>query len=683
MNNLTGYKKIFSLKQSKKTRIVNDLDDKHTKVMQAILPYAKKSSQKNLTSVDIDYITRKTKILYILMPQWAKLFPPYNIARLVALSKSAGFETYAFDINAKAGHDSVNWNIDYDPWSSSREWKWLGDNYYKELHIHVEPIINDYLEKIEKIKPDVIGFSFYYCNEQPTNFIAKEIKKRFPHIILLAGGPQCHQSYWEPISEFDYVVSGEGEKNLLKILNDIENGVRHSTLQRIKQEEGERLNLDQLPMPDYSHFDFSHYSMPNGVNSELSRGCVAKCVFCSETHFWKYRGRVATNIIHEVLTLHYDHGIDFIWFLDSLVNGNLNELRAFCKGIIASGIKIHWTGYARCDGRMDLEYYKDLAESGCISLSYGIESGSNKVLANMNKGVTVEEMEDNFKSGKETGIEAFTNWIIGFPSEEPQDFYETILLLFRNRNNNITDVAGGHGFTIPPDTIVGQGPELFNIANQFYLGNWIKNDFTNSKIHRLIRVKSFNILLHYLITKLGMNSGGNRPTTEIFYKLLTNSDYVNTVEFETFDFNIIKPNINPFADSLVNEIWPLLRLFYKAFGAFNINIVFDPEKDRNEFSDRLSGNFSAIYDFKIDTVGNWEANFYFNFTQDKNAWSYSDYSQADSVAAKRARVFVNKNGTTDSLWSMDRYKSIMNRLDEVKTLDFSFTYNYKNTGNWI
>ena len=683
MTNNTGYKKIFSLKKvDKKPRAPVDIDDKHVKVMQAVLPYARKSAQKNLTNVDINYVTRKTKVMFILMPQWAKLFPPYNLARLVAISKSAGFETYAFDINARAGNEFKDWNIDFDPWSSSREWKWLGDTYYRDLHEHVVPIMNRYLEKIEELKPDVIGFSFYYCNEQPTNYMAREIKKRWPNTILLAGGPQCHQSYWQPIQEFDYVVSGEGEKNLLKILEDIEQGVRHNSLQWLRQEEGERLNLDQLPMPDYSLFDFKDYVMPNGVNSELSRGCVAKCVFCSETHFWKYRGRLATNIIDEVSALYYEHGIDFIWFLDSLVNGNLNELRAFAKGVVAKGIKIHWTGYARCDGRMDLAYYQDLAESGCISLSYGIESGSNKVLADMDKGVTVEEIEDNFRSGKTTGIEAFTNWIIGFPTEEPQDFYETMLLLYRNRDNNITDVAGGHGFMIPPDTIVGQGPELFQIANQYYLGNWIKNDFSNSKIHRLIRVKSFNILLHYLVSSLGMNSGGNRPTTEIFYEIERHNTNIKQVEFEKFDFNIIKPNINPFADSLVNEIWPILRLFYLAFGAYNIKIIFDPEKDINEFSDRLSGNFKASYDFSITEKGKWQANFDFDFKQDTNAWSYCDYTQADSVAAKRARVFVNNDGTDNSLWSMDRYKSIMSKLDELQTVDFSFKYSYKKTGSW-
>lgn len=678
-----GYSKIFSLRKVNKPKIEIDIDDKHVKVMQAILPYAKKTQQKNLTNIDISYIKRNTKVCFFLLPEWAKMFPPYNLARLVAISKGAGYETKAFDVNARASREYQDWGIDYDPWNSSREWKWIGETYHNELHVHVEPIIQRYLQIIEDFKPDVVGFSMYYCNEEPTNFMAREIKARWPNTILLAGGPQCHQSYWQPIKEFDYIVTGEGEKILLEILEDIENGVRHDEQKWIRQIEGERLNLDQLPLPDYSDFIFNDYGMPNGVNSELSRGCIAKCVFCSETHFWKYRGRMATSIIEEVANLYYNHGVDFIWFLDSLVNGNLNELRAFCKGVVARDLKIHWTGYARCDGRMDLDFFQDLADSGCISLTYGVESGSNKVLQDMDKGVTVDEIEDNFRHGNQVGIEAFTNWIIGFPTEEPQHFYETLLLLYRNRNNNITDVAGGHGFMIPPDTIVGQGPEFYNISTLYYLGNWIKTDYTSTKIHRHIRVKSFNILLHYMVTYLGMESGGNRPTTGNFYNLNRLQDgSINEIEYENFDFNILKPNINPMADSLINEIWPILRIFYRTIGSYEINIIFDPIKDKNEFSDRLVGNFMASYNFKIDYNGNYSYNFNLDFKQDKDAWSYTDFTRAESLAAQRARILANPDGSGASLWSMDRYNRSMENYRNSQEIDFSFKFNDQGIGKW-
>ena len=77
-------------------------DAKHLNMLQAIAPYVKQSVQKNVTNVDISYATRKTKLLMILLPEWAPEFPPFNLARLVAVAKGAGYQTNALDLNIKA-----------------------------------------------------------------------------------------------------------------------------------------------------------------------------------------------------------------------------------------------------------------------------------------------------------------------------------------------------------------------------------------------------------------------------------------------------------------------------------------------------------------------------------------------------------------------------------------------------
>ena len=86
--------------------------------------------------------------------------------------------------------------------------------------------------------------------------------------------------------------------------------------------------------------------------------------------------------------------------IDSLINGNVKELRAFALALTAKNTKMRWTGYARCDGRMDDDYFKDIAEGGCIMLNFGCESGSQKVLDDMAKGVTIKEMEDQLTKKK-------------------------------------------------------------------------------------------------------------------------------------------------------------------------------------------------------------------------------------------------------------------------------------------
>ena len=657
-------------------------DVKHAKVMEAILPYARKTEQKNLTQIVINNVTRKTKILFLLLPEWAKNFPPYNLARLVAVVKEAGYDADAVDLNVKAHRDHKNWNIDFNPWHGSKEWRWMGNSYHEHLHQHMLPLLEKYIKKIEEDKIDVVGFSYYYCNQEPTDWMASEIKRRYPHVTIMVGGPQCHA--FPPGSDkpyYDYIISGEGEQLILEALEEIETGVKSSVQKSLRQQEGERLNLDMLPRADYSHFDLTEYDMPNGVNMEFSRGCTAKCVFCSETHFWKYRGRTSGGVLEEVIDLNKTYNIDYIWFLDSLVNGNLKELRAFCKGIIASGVKIRWTGYARCDKRMDFEFMKDLAGSGCHMLSYGIESGSNKVLKDMDKRVTVDEIEQNLRDGGQLGITAHSNWILGFPTEEPQDFYESMTLVWRNKDY-ISVVAAGHGFTEPPDTIISQNSEKFGMIKSYYMNNWITGDFKNSKVHRLVRLVTMNIFLKNTPSKLTWY-GFQNIDADKYHKITFNDpEKFNNVEFEQFDFNIIKPNINPLADSVVNEIWPLLRLLWLSRGGYSIAITIDKEKAYNEFGDRLGCDFTALYCFTITDAGEWDANFVFNFKQDENAWRYQDYGRETSMSARRARILAIPGSEGEVMWNHAIYDKHLAQLEELKTVDFSFKFNYKENGKW-
>ncbi len=656
-----------------------ELDDKHLKVMQAIMPYARSTPQKNLTEVVINNVTRKSKILFMLLPEWAFNFPPYNLARLLSVVKEAGYAADAVDLNVKAWRDHENWGIDFDPWHGSKEWRWMGDSYHTHLHQHMLPLLEKYLKYIQDGGFTVVSFSLYYCNQEPTDWMAREIKRRMPHITVMVGGPQCHA--FPPGADkpyYDYVVSGEGEEIILKILEDVEQHGVPAEQVIIKQVDGQRLDLDKLPWADYSHFDLGEYRMPNGVNAEFSRGCTAKCVFCSETHFWKYRGRSAGGILEEVISLNHNYGIDYIWFLDSLVNGNLKELRAFCKGIIASGIKIKWTGYARCDERMDAEYYDDLAASGCHMLSYGIESGSNAVLEAMDKRVTVNEIEQNLRDGERVGVGAHSNWIIGFPTETPQHFYESMTLIWRNRGG-LDVVACGHGFTEPPDTILSQNSEKYGMIKAYYMNNWITGDFKNSKVHRLIRLITFNIMLKNTPAR---NELANFDTAK-YHSIEFNGEQFRTVDYETFDYNIIKPNINPLADSVVNEIWPLLRLLWRTRGGYRIRVNISPDDAKNEFGDRLGCNLNAVYNFSITDAGDWQANFDFDFKQDTNAWRYQDYSREMSMSAKRARQLAlpGSNGeiAEDFLPKLHEH---MKQIEQLQEVDFSFNYKYTGSGQW-
>jgi anaerobic magnesium-protoporphyrin IX monomethyl ester cyclase len=699
--NLRGLAKENS-SHERPTEDVADL--RHRSMMEAIAPFAKPVAQKNVTPVYIDYKTRNTKLVLVLCPEWAPQFPPFNLARLSGVAKTAGYETTIIDLNVRSYNEyKKDWlpnkKLPFRLWDSSASWHWLGDSYLRDIHPVLKPVLENAVEEIVALKPDIVGFSVYYISEEPTKWMCQELKKRLPNVKIAVGGSNVQKSWFDIQPYYDYVVNGEGEQALLNILEEIEQGIFHDKPQYISPPEDQRININGLPMPDYESIDFSQYEIPNGVNSEFSRGCTAKCTFCEETHFWKYRQRQAVDLITEVEWLYYNKGTDVIWFIDSLVNGNLKELRAFCKAVAAKGLDIRWTGYARCDGRMDLEYFKDLKAGGCIMLNYGIESGSQKVLDDMHKGVTIAEMEQNFKDGTEVGIYAATNWILGFPTEKFQDFADSMTFLWRMRNMKINNVGAGTGFGLSPETVVGQNPSRFNVSGQKYQGHWITKDFDMGGTHVMIRIKSFYIFLDLICNcttevPLGYPIRYNLRA-EHYNIVLDNPNTMKEIEYEQFDYNIIKPNINSYADTLVNEMWPFFRMLWKTRGGYAAEIKFNPTIDQKEFGNQYDpGMFTAIYKFKINDAGEWNADFYFELNQIPNPYDdrpegkkgpfyAQEYSRLQSNTAKRARKLAKPDWDSEYGRSEEEFRELLEeewRLN--KTVDFSFNYHYVGTGNW-
>lgn len=696
-------------------------EDKHVATLKVIQQYSK-PIQKGLDDLQIDYdINRKTRVCLAILPEWDPSFPPYNIAKLAAAVKNAGYACKSFDINVEAAYDyKVNkWDIEFDPWNPLRDWHWYEEPYYKDIHQHLQPTLERFLDKIVEFNPDVVGFTLYYCNETPTLYFAHKLKERMPSVKLVVGGPATHASYYKGHEIYDYVVNGEGEQPLLGLLNDLENNkeIQYNEdtglTKMIRQPENQRYNLSTLPMPDYTDFDFSKYKFPNGALCEISRGCIAKCTFCEETHFWKYRQRNALSTLDEIEHMYYEHGTNVFWFIDSLVNGNLNELRAFVKGVAEKGLDIAWTGYCRCDGRMDLEYYKDLAAGGCKVLNYGIESGSQPVLDLMDKKVTVAEMEQNFRDGYSVGIGAMTNWIVGFPNEGPKELEDTLTFLWRMRNFGIQNISQGTGFSVGVDTIVGQNFDKFNLLPYYYYDHWITKDFRMSIVHKLIRMKSFSIFTDFM--DLGEHvSKPTRPNLAKKHYNITFDDpnYLGDIEYDydDFDYNIIKPGISNFADSLVNEIWPFLRIVWRTRGGYELTLRFRKDWEYEEWGNRNAAPLNAIYKFKIDLDGNWTADFTWDYQQDKQdpwndthwyqddklysspdpmgkVWSIMDFTRDNSNAAIRARRLAWK-GTDKSkkdpynAFDENEYWEKSQKFFEIRDLDFSFNYSWQGSGKW-
>lgn len=582
------------------------MEDKHLWMAETFLPKETNTKQKNTKPIEYQKVTRNTKLVMCILGCWAVYFPPYNIARLSALSREAGYETKVFDFNIESYHTL---GIDH-AWSAVNQHWWNSDEYYTRIHPTYKPILDEFVAEILNQSPTVIGFSVYDTNVRPTEYVTQEIKKINPNILIICGGPQCHTPTYIPHESIDHYVAGEGEQVLIDFLDGVENNNKTNSRKLGSTYSDVRIDIDSLPTPDYSDYNFSRYTRSYGISSELSRGCVAKCSFCKETWFWKYRDRTTKSVLDEIEHQYKTYGTNFVWFIDSLTNGNIKGLRRFAKGVVERGLDIKWMGYARNDGRMDLEYYQDLKASGCTAFSYGIESGSQKVLDMMRKNVKIAEINENLINGHAVGIYSHANWIVGAPGEDIQAAAHSLNLLWNHRNR-INGISTGFTLNDHQQTDYEFNRHRYHMspADKTFDGKWWSLDWSNTKLNRLIRMKLLNIWLNVCKEHGSIENLYNRPSIKHDYTLtFETADYtVDHVEYENVDHSLLTPGLNSFADTCINEIWGFVRMLWRVKGGFELELEFDPNKDLKTFGPFIAVDYRAKYHVKIDTDGNFVA----------------------------------------------------------------------------
>ena len=177
-----------------------------------------------------------------------------------------------------------------------------------------------------------------------------------------------------------------------------------------------------------------------------------------------------------------------------------------------------------------------------------------------------------------------------------------------------------------------------------------------------------------------------------------NPETLHEIEYEDFDYNIIKPNISPFADNLVNEVWPLLRQMWRMRGGFRIEIKFNPEIDQKEFGTQFGpGMYNGVYKFRINDDGLWNATFQYDFEQIENpddiihnrnpdrrgAFFAQDYSRMKSNPALRARRLAKPTWDKVEGRSDSDFGELLEEEEMLnKTIDFTFKHTYINSGKW-
>ena len=561
-------------------------------------------------------------ISMVVAPSWGILFPPYGTARLTGLLRHYGHRVVVHDVNVDAYHyvqqnNYTNW------WNSIYYYSWELPAYWTDVHPKIKPVLDKAIDRILVDDTEVIGFSLYQTNILASLYMIKTIKKRAPAKRIAVGGPEAFDDTFNRRIEellgydpnlIDFRVTGEGEQELLTILENLAsypNTPNKPPL--VLGGFNSRLSLEDLPFPDYSDYNLSLYEYPNGTSIETSRGCVAKCTFCAETHFWKFRSTTAERTVEQMQTQIDKYGVERFWFVDSLANGNFKEFKRLIELLKEGNYNIKWNSYARNDGRMDLQMFKDIKATGCTTLSFGVESGSQKVLDDMKKKVKIWEIENNLRDGHKAGMKNHCNWIVGFPTEGRQEFMHSMALLWNTRK---------HMFAISPGYTCGDAPfsemqlnyQAFDIAwkekigDNRFLSNWFTKEYRNTILHRFIRLKFTNIWLNIIVDYSDgkvINTQA-RPSLKDSYTVnFSNKKYNKRIEQTDEAFDVWKHTAynENLSCTLANEYLVLAWLLYKSFGAHEFSMKSSPTLDLPEFGTFVVNNYFSNVKWQVDKKG--------------------------------------------------------------------------------
>jgi radical SAM superfamily enzyme YgiQ (UPF0313 family) len=323
--------------------------------------------------------------------------------------------------------------------------------------LEVEPCIPESIEdRLLDERPAILGFTAMTPHINWVGETAEEAKRVLPEVLTIVGGPHASALPERTLEEFpaiDAVVFGEGELTLCEVIDRVSrgdslrsvSGLAHRANGEIVRETHRPMieELNSLPFPARHLLRLDAYSAAAvpGLSQDFlritqiltSRGCPYGCTFCASHHTLgrKLRLRSAQNVIEEVRTCRDRFGFDHFSISDDQFTMDRERTRALLQGFRDLGVS--WD----CDARVDLvdgDLLREMAESGCSKVGFGVEAGSPRILNLLRKGITVDQAETAFGEARRAGLMTAAYFMIGsHPLETEQDVWASIDLAKRLR----------------------------------------------------------------------------------------------------------------------------------------------------------------------------------------------------------------------------------------------------------
>lgn len=297
--------------------------------------------------------------------------------------------------------------------------------------------LDELAKKIVAKKADLIGITVMTPFIANVLNLSKKIKILNPKTKICLGGIHITATSQESMEEskyVDFLVVGEGEYTLAELLEALEKKTDFKQIKGLiyrNEENGQIIknelrppieDLDSLPMPDLDlieNLDFKNYDAVYAggrkiINILGSRGCPFKCTFCAAhlVHGRNVRFRDPKKIVDEIEYNKNKYGVSYVSFKDGTFTVNHKWVKEICQEISNRKLNIGFCVNARIDTITE-EILRIMEETGCNSIGFGIESGSQHLLDKMNKNTTIEKIKDVFKIVNKFNFIVTNSFMIG------------------------------------------------------------------------------------------------------------------------------------------------------------------------------------------------------------------------------------------------------------------------------
>jgi anaerobic magnesium-protoporphyrin IX monomethyl ester cyclase len=316
---------------------------------------------------------------------------------------------------------------------------------------------NEIIPSIEKHRPEFFiiyddGFNYLtkmcLTNMREAAFeMIKLAKQRGCTVIVSSSDSTDHfEQYLHEGA--DFILIGEAEMTLSELINAItqgqndflsiqgiafkrENAVIKTAKRNVMKD------LDSLPFPAWDLIDMEPYRKMwlkhkgyFSMNMGTTRGCPFKCNWCAKPIYGnRYNTRSPENAVSELKMLKEKFQFDHIWFCDDIFGLKPGWVHAFADLVEKEGLHFRFKMQARADLLLQEEYIKDLARAGCENVWMGAESGSQKILDDMDKGTTVKQIYEATALLKKHGIHPSFFIQFGYLGETKEDIKKTIRMI--------------------------------------------------------------------------------------------------------------------------------------------------------------------------------------------------------------------------------------------------------------